>query len=85
MLTVSVSAIKCPRCKHIIYSRVRHDFRTCPCRSISIDGGFDYNRIVWIKVKKPVIFPLKINATKKQLYDDWINKTDKFGLIEEKK
>ena len=37
-----VNAIQCPRCGDTIYSRTRHDYRSCSCGSVSIDGGFDY-------------------------------------------
>lgn len=30
----------------ILYSRCRHDFRTAPLSSVSIDGGRDYLRVV---------------------------------------
>jgi len=36
--------IKCKHCGSIIESKYRHDFRTCKCRKVSIDGGKDYLR-----------------------------------------
>lgn len=35
---------QCKRCKDIIESKHRHDFVTCKCGSISIDGGLDYQK-----------------------------------------
>lgn len=29
----------------MIYSRNRHDFRWCSCKTVAIDGGSDYTRI----------------------------------------
>ena len=38
-------SVKCLKCNTIIFSRNVHDFRSCPCGAISIDGGFDYTKI----------------------------------------
>lgn len=35
---------RCLRCKDVIESRSRHDFVTCKCGSIWVDGGHDYIR-----------------------------------------
>jgi len=37
--------IKCPECKKTIHSLHRHDYQTCKCQNLSLDGGFDYRRI----------------------------------------
>ena len=34
----------CPKCKDLIYSVDRHDYRTCKCGECSVDGGKDYFR-----------------------------------------
>ena len=77
---MKVAAIKCPNCGDTIYSRARHDFRTCSCGECSIDGGFDY---VSVSAKKgiPECFQIEVNATKSELALDWNNGKDKFGLI----
>ena len=36
------AAIHCFACDDVIYSVNRHDFRSCTCGSVSIDGGKDY-------------------------------------------
>jgi hypothetical protein len=41
-----INAVKCLICGDIIQSRHRHDFVTCSCGNISVDGGNDYNRRV---------------------------------------
>jgi hypothetical protein len=33
---------KCLKCKKIIESKSRHDFVTCKCGNLSVDGGKDY-------------------------------------------
>ena len=41
------SRLKCFGCGTVIESRHRHDFVTCTCGDVSIDGGLDYQRILW--------------------------------------
>lgn len=38
------NAAKCKKCGDIIESVYRHDFVTCSCGSICVDGGKDYLR-----------------------------------------
>jgi DNA-directed RNA polymerase subunit RPC12/RpoP len=35
---------QCAKCKTIIESTHRHDFKQCPCGAIFVDGGLDYIR-----------------------------------------
>ena len=83
-----VNAIKCKKCGDIIFSRARHDMHSCSCKSISIDGGFDYVRTSWPNVVEPsdAFTPMKIfiNQTPMELYEDWNKQEDKYGLIKEK-
>ena len=37
---------QCRQCKQVIESRSRHDFVSCDCGAISVDGGHDYHRRV---------------------------------------
>ena len=36
--------VKCNHCGDIIESKHRHDFTTCSCGCVSVDGGHDYLR-----------------------------------------
>ena len=36
--------VKCLKCGDIIESKNRHDFVTCSCGNVSVDGGKDYLR-----------------------------------------
>ena len=38
------NAIRCNHCGDVIESVHRHDFRTCRCGCVSVDGGHDYLR-----------------------------------------
>lgn len=81
-----VKAIKCNKCGDIIYSRCRHDFHWCSCKSCAIDGGFDYYRIVgnmedWEMTDVHVLDNKSEDDVKKTLYDDWKNEKNKYGTI----
>lgn len=42
-LTVNLkNTVTCYGCGETITSLTRHDFQTCKCGAISVDGGFDY-------------------------------------------
>lgn len=43
------SIYQCNECEDIIESKHRHDFVTCQCGNLSIDGGLDYARIIYDK------------------------------------
>lgn len=77
---LKVNAYQCPYCRDIIYSRTRHDFCTCSCGKISVDGGFDYTRVAFEELE-PEPYPLEVDATKQELYDDWNERRDEFGLV----
>jgi hypothetical protein len=39
-------SIQCRKCFAVIKSTHRHDFVWCDCKSVAIDGGKDYTRII---------------------------------------
>lgn len=39
-----MATIRCKKCGDVITSRHTHDFVTCKCGSVSVDGGDDYLR-----------------------------------------
>lgn len=41
------NAARCKLCGDVIESRYRHDFVTCSCGNLSVDGGLDYIRRGW--------------------------------------
>jgi len=78
----TVKAIRCPKCKDVIFSRACHDFHSCSCGTISIDGGFDYIRILCPPdMDTPKIFSLEIEQTRHELYEDWNCNENKYGII----
>ena len=44
---MKIYAYECGICGDKIFSRARHDYRSCSCKSIAVDGGFDYNKITY--------------------------------------
>lgn len=43
---ILVNMIKCNNCKDEIFSRSVHDFNSCTCGRVSVDGGMEYLRRV---------------------------------------
>ena len=43
---MKIKAIKCKKCGDTIYSRNTHDFHYCSCKTVAVDGGFDYLRVL---------------------------------------
>jgi len=77
-----VTAIKCPKCGDTIYSRALHDFHSCSCKSISVDGGFEYFGMLFAEgVEEPVPFQLDIEPTPMELFEDWNSREDKYGRM----
>lgn len=77
---IKVNALVCPACGDKIFSRAHHDFHSCTCGDISVDGGFEYLRVAF-KETPPKSIELEIDATKEELYDDWSHCIDMFGII----
>lgn len=43
-LKIVTNKIMCNACNDVIESKHRHDFKTCKCGIVSVDGGKDYLR-----------------------------------------
>lgn len=44
---MKVQGIRCPKCEAELWSRHRHDMRSCPCGYCYVDGGRNYTRVGW--------------------------------------
>lgn len=42
------NAARCLDCGVVIYSRFRHDYKTCECGNVMVDGGASYRRRGWL-------------------------------------
>lgn len=41
------NAAKCLKCGEIVESKHRHDFRSCSCGGVTVDGGLAYSKRMW--------------------------------------
>lgn len=51
MIKIIKNCIKCNYCGDIITSESVHDYRTCKCGKVSVDGGHQYLRRSYFKNK----------------------------------
>jgi len=83
-MSITIQAVKCPKCEDIIFSRAGHDYHSCSCGTLSVDGGFEYMKL---SLAPPFNFSeiteltLELNLSKRDLYDDWNKSFDKHGVI----
>lgn len=84
-IILKLDARQCPNCQDVIFSRANHDFRSCSCGDISVDGGFSSygGRVLW-KDKLPEHKIVEVTQTQKELYEDWNYHIDKYGIIKGK-
>jgi len=86
MKNVTIAAVQCPQCLTIVFSRARHDVRSCLCEDVSIDGGTEYTRLVYHKkFPYPITLELVGGLTLDYLFHDWNSRQDRFGLIRTRK
>lgn len=81
---MKIQAVKCLHCHSIVFSRTRHDFRSCLCGKVSIDGGFDYVKVSAVDLSGAKCISIDLSLTKQQLYDDWNSGYDKYGILIER-
>lgn len=43
-MNLILNAIKCLACQDIIKSTHRHDYKSCKCGKVAVDGGLEYRR-----------------------------------------
>ena len=84
-----MSAIMCPTCRTVLFSRHRHDFRTCGCENeVFIDGGREYTRLGFKGIKPAILIIYAIDDEGKEisqevLSKDYVNSTNKYGKLNE--
>ena len=44
---ILVNKARCKLCGDVVESKHRHDFRSCSCGAMSVDGGREYIRRAW--------------------------------------
>ena len=78
---MKIKAIRCLICGDIIYSRARHNMRYCSCEAAAVNGGFDYIKVSAKNFSIVENLDIEVDATKEELYNDWVKKINKFGLV----
>lgn len=78
---MKIKAIHCKTCDYVVYSRARHDFRSCKCGSVSVDGGPGYERLIYGSESVYDRVELDVPATTTELFNDWNNRLNNFGLV----
>jgi len=80
---MKVNFVICPKCLNLIYSRVRHDFRTCECGAVGIDGGQEYTKIMADEktLAKTITGMIDIAHNSQELYRDWNQELDALGIV----
>jgi hypothetical protein len=81
---ITVNCVQCPNCLDIIYSRAHHDYMSCSCGQVVIDGGNledSYIRTTFSSNNSPPIFKLILPQIEETLYNDWNQNGNKFGRI----
>ena len=80
---IKMSALKCLVCGDIVYSRANHDCHFCTCGAVMVDGGPGYSRAAGYP-QDMIAVTIKIKTTIEELWEDWADQIDKFGLIKGK-
>jgi hypothetical protein len=57
-MTITLNAVRCLKCKDVIVSEYRHDFKWCSCGNVAVDGGHSYTKRCfktdeWEELSKP--------------------------------
>ena len=88
---MKVSAIRCKNCQTTIYSRCRHDMRSCRCfknqnenLGVVIDGGGEYVKVTATPNSDYEFLHIDIgDVSLVDLYRDWNGAIDKYGIIDD--
>jgi hypothetical protein len=88
---------ECEECGDLIFSRALHDYHYCSCGKLGIDGGIseagimevgknsdNYVRLITNGSQNPKSKVIEIPQTRKELFDDWNEGEDKYGIIRSK-
>lgn len=72
MKRIIENSAKCLKCGDKIVSKHRHDYITCSCGNVSVDGGLDYCRRVFKDMKTWIDTSILEDGTSKQFYEEEI-------------
>ena len=72
MKKIIENSAKCLKCGDKIISKHRHDYITCSCGNVSVDGGLDYRRRVFKDMETWIDTSILEDDTSKQSYEETI-------------
>jgi len=76
-----IKAVECKECEDIVYSRTEDDFRECSCGSIGVSGGVKFFKFTAQPAAGYEVKKINVKTTLDNLYQDWYNMRDAFGVI----
>lgn len=79
---IIVPAVQCNICGDVVYSRTKHDYRSCSCGHVAVDGGFDYFKVVGNEDDFEITSVELCNVTVQDLYNDWKDNKSEYGLVQ---
>ena len=72
MKKIIENSAKCLKCGDKIVSKHRHDYVTCSCGNVSVDGGLDYCRRSFKEMDTWIDTSIWEDDTSKQSYEETI-------------
>ena len=63
-----MNRIRCNKCNDLLHSKHVHDFVTCSCGAVSVDGGDDYQKLCY-KDREDIII-VADDGTEKPMKED---------------
>lgn len=72
MKRIIENSAKCLKCGDKIVSKHRHDYVTCSCGNVSVDGGLDYCRRSFKEMDTWIDTSIWEEDTSKQSYEETI-------------
>ena len=72
MKRIIENSAKCLKCGDKIVSKHKHDYITCSCGNVSVDGGLDYCRRVFKDIESWIDTSILEDNTSKQSYGETI-------------
>ena len=73
--------MECKECNTIIYSRTEGDVRRCDCGRVMVSGGQGHFKYDVYTNPEYEIKKINVDASLIELYEDWHNNDDEYGLI----
>ena len=78
---MKIKAIQCGSCRDTVYSRTENDYRECACGGVGTFGGQAYTKYSMRDDHPHEKIIINLDITGGQLYNDWKEETDFYGVI----